>query len=108
MKLIATNKVLKSYKELLTFVFKVQRKFTDFSNNINPYMDERNCETVIDEESGKEYEKYHGNADDEYIYNCKIEEYKAKNKPSLHEIKKYVDALRDSMRDDFGTDKYSD
>lgn len=108
MKLIASGDVLNCYKKLLGFVCNIQNQYVEYSNSINPHENPNNYERVINEDTGEEYEIYHGNEHDDQIYTCKIDEYKENNKPQKDELKKYVDDLRDLMRKDFGTDKYSD
>ncbi len=108
MKLIASGNVLACYKKILEYVFNIQKQYNEYSNSIDPHENLNNYEDVINEDTGEEYEIYHGNEQDDNIYAYKIAEYKENNKTQKDELKKYVDDLRDLMRKDFGTDKYSD
>lgn len=104
-KLIATNEVIITFRDVLNFIFSKQKEFEEFANSNDPEMDSRYYEYIEDETNGEVAEIFHG-YDEMEKYQALVIEYKQENIPSKKEIKDKVTSVLNEMRKDIGNDFY--
>ena len=100
MKLVASNRTLRAYKEYLNLVYDVLKEYNDFCLQNDPRTNERNIEISIDGETGAEYEIQHMTEHDISHFEILLEKYRNEHCPDASEIKKQILKLLNAMRSD--------
>lgn len=102
MKLLASPKTVKAFKEIFELIAKHYNAFNAYCTGNDPKTNPKNYHTTTDE-SGVEHEIWHGTKFEIDCYEIDVEKFKKRNCPSRELLSQKSTALYEQMRKDLGS-----
>ena len=96
-KLMASEKTFSAFESFYNYVREKNHAFLNFCSENDPYNDDSYLETFINED-GEEVTDYNVPEEEEQYYVYEKELYIAENRPTLDEIRSYINPLYEAMR----------